>query len=70
MRIGLVGTGLMGAAHAAAWLEAGATLAGCLAETPAQASARTRPSGLRGSGFQPRLLCLRPFQTERASLPI
>jgi predicted dehydrogenase len=37
MKIGLIGTGLMGSMHAAAWVAVGATLAGCAAETEAEA---------------------------------
>lgn len=37
MRIGIIGSGFMGSAHAAAWLKAGARVVGILAETRAEA---------------------------------
>ena len=47
MKIGLVGTGLMGTMHAAAWVAAGATLAGCLAETETEAARLAEQYGAR-----------------------
>lgn len=47
MKIGLVGTGLMGTLHAAAWVAAGATLAGCVAETEADAAPLAARYGVR-----------------------
>lgn len=38
MRVGIAGAGFMGATHAAGWAAAGATLAGFLAQTPAEAA--------------------------------
>ena len=56
MRIGLVGTGLMGATHAPAWVAAGATLAGCLAEDEAQAASLAEQYGARVYGSLDALL--------------
>jgi predicted dehydrogenase len=47
MKIGLIGTGLMGATHAAAWQAAGATLAGCVAESESEAAPLAAQYGAR-----------------------
>ncbi len=47
MKIGLIGTGLMGTSHAAAWHAAGATLTGCVAETEAEAAPLAAQYGAR-----------------------
>ncbi len=47
MKIGLIGTGLMGTTHAAAWHAAGATLTGCVAETEAEAAPLAAQYGAR-----------------------
>ena len=56
MKIGLIGTGLMGTTHAAAWHAAGATLHGCLAETEAEAAALAQQYGARVYGSLAALL--------------
>jgi predicted dehydrogenase len=45
MRIGIAGTGFMGATHAAGWAETGAEIAGFAAETPAEAEPLARAYG-------------------------
>jgi predicted dehydrogenase len=56
MKIGLIGTGLMGSMHAAAWAAAGATLAGCVAETPGDAAQLAEQYGARVYPSYPALL--------------
>lgn len=47
MRVGIAGVGFMGSTHAAGWVETEATIAGFLAQPPAQAAALARQYGAR-----------------------
>jgi predicted dehydrogenase len=56
LKIGLIGTGLMGSMHAAAWVAAGATLVTCAAETEAEAAKLAEQYGARACGDYAALL--------------
>jgi len=56
MRVGIAGTGTMGAVHAAAWRTAGAELVGCTSAHPPQSAALAEQYGIIAFGSYQELI--------------